>query len=615
MNVWSKSSVLFASTVVVLLVAIAGVNAIVDPYNMTRWATIKGINGHLPVLLNQSAMNKALGLRREKVETLFLGSSVVDHGFNLPGASQFDGNHWDQTTSDRKGIYDAGIRGYGVDAALIYLHHAYQEHPGIKHVVLGLEWGLFTPSIRSGSPTEPFLKPAPFWRIGYFKYLTWNAFFDSMLTVKANSGVSFRKIGEGLLRLLQITRANAAIEVSAIEQVTLHSAFPINARTVAESRAIYFSIFQAAVFRRQENLAPNSLARRDKLNIVRQIIEFTQRHNIKLTVYASPQHATYWASMKAMGLWQHHLEWLRQLALVTPYFDFSTLADFSEEVDAFFPTDPLHFSAMLGDRLLPILLGQEKSDKARIIDRETIEDALTRRSKGLDDWLRKNPYVASVFSKIRLPSGQIDLGVMLPASVGGSENGMKVVKFAGEYYGLPINQEPFDLRRVVERQYTPMVVADTAAKVVAEIKRQQLRTFELVRVRTNGKPIASDGDASPVFDGNAETYWYTRLPDPENAWIGYMFDAPVTPRRVVLVQSANPVYQHSTVMVQSSHDGKSWKNALLVPYKLLEGLPLIINIPEGAGAATHWRVVGQEPGSPAPKVVWIVHEIEFYTAK
>lgn len=610
MNVWSRASVLFGATVALLLAAVGGINAVVDPYNITRLATIKGINGFLPTLVYQSALSKALGLRRETVDTLLLGSSVVDAGFAVPGSTLFDGNRLtDQSKLSGKGVYNSGIRGAGVDAALLYLRHAHAQNPGLKHVVLGLEWGLFTSLIRPYTHRDAFLDSDPWWRLGYFKYLTWTALDDSVRTVQANQGFSYREGFRDLSRLWN-TPVGAGKE-----QVTMNSTLPINARTSAETRAIYFTIYQGTTFRQLADRDPTALANKKHLDTLREIVEYTRQNNIKLTVYVSPQHAAYWATMKKLGLWPYHLEWLRQLAQITPYFDFSALVDFSDDADALFPSDPLHFSLASGARILPFLLGQKESKDANYVTRDTVGDAVTRRSQRLDDWRQRNTYVDAVLSSIRLPPKQVGMDDILPVGLRGSENGLKVVKFAGEYFGLPANQEPYDLRRVVTRQYAPMAVADTPAAVKAEIERRHLRTFELVRMRPSGKPIGSDGDAGRAFDQNGATFWMTALPDDGRAWVGYAFDKPVSVRRIVVVQNPNPAYRHDKVMVQSSQDGGvSWHDALPPPQNLFERDRGVINIPESAGAATHWRIIAPAAQPLGPKVVWLVYELEFYTA-
>ena len=608
---------MFGATVALLLAAVGGINAIVDPYDITRATPIKGVNAYLQTLIYQSALSKALGVRRETFDTLILGSSVADGGFAVTGGTQFESNRVaGRPLSKHKNIYNAAIRGSGVDAALIYLRHAYAINPHIKHVILGMEWGLFSAWIRPLPQLDPFLRPGPFWRMGYFKYLTWTALDDSVRTVQANAGYASREGLRDLLQLWPTFAAHAAVDSNVVQQVSLTSpALPIFARTPAETRAIYFSMLQGSRFREIADAAPDSLARRDILDIVRQIVEFTGQHNIKLTVYVSPQHAAFWATIRTMGLWPYHLNWLRSLAEVTPYFDFSGIVDFADDVDQYFPGDSLHFNPLAGERLLSILLDEGASKNADYVTRDTAEDAIARRTQRLDDWLRKDAYVGDVLSGIRLPAKMVGLDDILPARLRGAENGLNLVKFAGDYFALPANQEPFDLRRVAQRQYAPMLVARTPEEIRSEIARRKLRAFELVRTQEKGQPIASDGDVARAFDNNETSFWLTSLAEPERAWAGYAFDTPVPLRRIVIVQPSNVAYRHERLAVQSSRDrGATWQDVLPAPQNLFERERGVINIPESAGAATHWRIIAPARQPSDPKVTWIVYELELYKA-
>lgn len=619
MNAWSRASILFGATVSLLLAAVAGINVVVDPYDIMRSAPIKGINGYLPSLIFQSGLSKAFGVRRETFDTLILGSSVADGGFAVTGGTIFDSNRLaGRPVPKLKNIYNSAVRGSGVDAALVYLRHAYAVNPHIKHVILGLEWGLFTARVKPHPHWDPFLRPGPLWRTGYFKYLTWTALDDSVRTVQANRGYAARDGLRGLLRLGQLAGPDAALAAEVVQQVSLKSrALPIVARSPSETRAIYFSMLQSARFRGAADAGPNNLARRDILDIVRQIVEFTRQNNIKLTVYVSPQHAAHWATARAMGLWPYHLDWLRQLAGVTSYYDFSGIVDFSNDVDKYFTEDSLHFGSSAGDRMLPILLGEGGAENADYVTRDTAEAAIARRTERLEAWLKKDAYVGAVLAGIRPPMNRTDIEDILPASLSGSANGLSIVKFAGEYYGLPANQEPFDLRRVAQRQYTPMLVAKTPEEIRSEIARRNLRAFGLVRVREKGHPIASDGDATRLSDNNTDPlkFWISSLPDGAGAWAGYAFDAPTAVRRVVIVQSPNAVYRHEWLMVQASRDGgATWQNVLPAPQNLFERARGIVNIPESAGAATHWRVIAPARQPSDPKVTWVVYELELYKA-
>src|SRR5215469_3157064 len=87
---WRGACILWTVSSALLLISVLMLNLIVDPYNLTLWITSSSINAVVPDLFLQSRWSKAAGLIRVHPNVLLLGTSVVDHGFQVPGSTEYD---------------------------------------------------------------------------------------------------------------------------------------------------------------------------------------------------------------------------------------------------------------------------------------------------------------------------------------------------------------------------------------------------------------------------------------------------------------------------------------------------------------------------------------------
>src|SRR6266568_2357217 len=452
MSAWSRSNLLFAAIALSLVLAVGLVNAVVDPYNMTLWVMREGFNGYLPALLFQSRLAKAVGIIRNRPDTIILGSSVADAGFFIPGSTDYDAFRLQHAQADPQQapsplVYNAGIRGGGTYEAVSYLKHAYLNNPGLRRVIVDLEWSLFTDLKEGGNPTfgapipdTPFLGHTFAWPFGYFKYLTWTALDDAVRTLERNRGIAEPAGLRGLLPAIASFIPHAAAEPVA-EPTNLISDLSIIARTPAEARSIYFAIwfasgYQAGIAKR----GPSALFRPDTMANLKAIVDFAREKGIELVVIIPPQHPAYWAEMLNEDLWQYHLEWVRAVGRLTPYYDFSGLIDFSADADDYFLADPLHFQSRVGEILLPLLLASDLKSKPGVdyVTPATLEAAIARRSQRLSDWLDRNPYLTTVLPKLQMhPRGFRNLNDTLPTVFAPAPAGFRIVKILDRFYGLP----------------------------------------------------------------------------------------------------------------------------------------------------------------------------------
>ena len=102
-------------------------------------------------LSSYSNITKARRIALEKPSRILLGSSIVDHGFRLPGSMAYWYNPYPELAQQMRdaagtkaaGFYNAAIRGGGMSDMWDYLQFAYRNNPKLDSVILGVEYSMF----------------------------------------------------------------------------------------------------------------------------------------------------------------------------------------------------------------------------------------------------------------------------------------------------------------------------------------------------------------------------------------------------------------------------------------------------------------------------------------
>lgn len=110
----------FLATALMLLV-VAAINLVVDPYGIFRLVDQPGFNSIKPTAASHGAMSKAYQVLRVQPKTLILGNSRVEVGL--------DPNHpaWPQSA---RPVYNAALPGTGTATSLRYLQHVLAANAG-----------------------------------------------------------------------------------------------------------------------------------------------------------------------------------------------------------------------------------------------------------------------------------------------------------------------------------------------------------------------------------------------------------------------------------------------------------------------------------------------------
>jgi hypothetical protein len=253
---------------------------------------------------------------------------------------------------------------------------------------------------------------------------------------------------------------------------------------------------------------------------------------------------------------------------------------------------------------------------------DDVDAALTRRSQRLSDWFARNPYVPQLLANLppATPAGPTKLAPLLPTPMEPAPMDFRILRIMHLFYGLPANEEPYDLLKIFRHGYDPMVEGGSADEVMQEIKRDGLKTTwsYAPAERAGGVAIASGGVSTGPersFDGRLDTFWISpeRGTDVKgHAWIGYSFAIPRAINRVRLIQTNGPAIRQDRVMIQASRDGgTTWTNELPEPAILFDEDTSIINLGE-TRPARDWRILAAGDNATRPEDAWAPLEIEFF---
>lgn len=282
-----------------LLLAIAGVNILVDPYKMFRVLTVKGFN-HNKYFLDATGLRrvKAFDLAQGDYDTVILGTSRALTGLD-PQAPAF---------GSRK-VYNAGLTAsnfYEVEKVYRYARNQLK----LRTVVIGLDFFTFT-----GKKSV-------------------NRDFDQSLF----AGVMFQNPSSYLTDLLSLDTLQLSFKTVARNMRGKAPTYWDNGfRNMNTSHLDQYKLFNTLTktFFDDDSYGAFSYSQ-ERLELFRQLVEDCKKNNIELHILINPSHAREMEVIRILGLFPQFEQWKRDLVSIldksntahtnTPAF---TLWDFS----------------------------------------------------------------------------------------------------------------------------------------------------------------------------------------------------------------------------------------------------------------------------------------------
>lgn len=472
-------------TVVAVAVATCGVtSALVNPYDIFRIFYHRSINGDKPVAINHERLRRAADIMRIRPRTVLLGSSAVRYGVEVMEVA-------DLVPADARPIYNAGILNGGMVEILQYLKHAKINNPDLKLAIVGIEWNLFT-GIKRPEPLD--VPPVEALNHRWLplntileRTLTWTALYDSWRTIDANSGDQISSLLASIKSRLPVFLSRLFAWTAAAEQqqalaaaqpataftptaTKLHDDHPLIARSRQETVAIYFSYWMTSTLYGFKLNRPDLIAIERSYELMRDIVDFCKQSGIELHFYVSPQSSVFWTFVDRSGTWVAHLEWLRRIERISPFWNFQDLIDFSRDAHGWFPDDPLHYSQAAGRAIVSEILTHRAAphSSAYYVSSDRIEERLRARTALLKAAEKTQSYVTDVAQLLPMTGG-LDWPGTLPVRLLPQYNGFQIVRFGGRYYALPAWRSAYDVLDALRGQIPGGRVADTLAELLPKL--------------------------------------------------------------------------------------------------------------------------------------------------
>jgi hypothetical protein len=365
----------WAAALLGLLAIVAGVNIVVNPYDLFDWPRIPGVNVLKPAIKNHAALTKAYQVERARPVTVVLGTSRAYLGINA------DSPEW---PASFRPVYNYGLPGTNMSRSLLRELREAWSTGNLRHVVAFLDVPAFLEVDQPvhGEEDERRLKfldngePNHAWgeqrmHDAFLSIITLAALTDSVRTVLAQGG------GDKVLDLKADGTSTDADFAAAARAEGMNAVF---------AQKDEYDLSRIPVF--QQTLA-NWHGLMPNLGVVREMIRFCREHDITLTLILGSSHADGMEIYRRAGLWP----WVEQLKIdiaslvaeahsnTVTAWDFVEFSRYTTEKlpppgDRTTPIqwfwEPVHFKMALGEVMLRRVFSGTPSDFGAPLTEDTV---------------------------------------------------------------------------------------------------------------------------------------------------------------------------------------------------------------------------------------------------
>jgi hypothetical protein len=349
---------------------IAGVNALVDPLNVSPIGlSIPGLNTLKPVRPHHDRVVKPYDVWSTRPRTIFIGASTVKQSI-------------DPSRVEASGFapaYNGGIdNGADFEEIRRFVRYYLEVDPELKF----LRIEVFLPGLTTWS--QPPVRQPPITDFQVAK--DWIAALFSASAV----GFSIETIFQN-----RITKPQAA-------PPTRNGFSPIPS---SDSHVSVWNLpdmlYRKSVFR------PELVANRQLFNTAQDIIEECRAHNVDCRFFFSPLHADALYGIYFMGLWNEICELKKSFARIAPTYDFTRYNDLIDErtgAIVYWP-EGFHFSPALGNKLASVMTDQRSADLPPnfgiLMDAGTVDADIAAWTAERDAWIQRHPLIAARYEAAR----------------------------------------------------------------------------------------------------------------------------------------------------------------------------------------------------------------------
>ncbi|MEO0540696.1 MAG: hypothetical protein AAFZ80_07505 [Cyanobacteria bacterium P01_A01_bin.105] len=354
------------------LLGVAAFNVIVNPYGLYPAPVRPGFNQAQPNKSNNMRMFKAADITRLRPNAVFLGSSRTEYGLD-PAHPVFAADN----------TYNLALGAATPYELRRYLEHALVNQPNLTRVVINVDEFMFnTLNVENPSFAEQRLARRGLWLMDIVNTTlsldTFNASRRNLRVSKANPDYESYQ-PDGQLNLRPIDRQPDKTDYR-----------------FRNSIGFYFKAFPGAY-----QLSDDYLAE------FKALIELCQSRGLDYQVYISPSHVTRWEAIRAAGHWPQYEQMKRELAQITPIWDFSgynsiTTERLQPEMDYYI--DDSHYTETVGNLVLDRMYDDSAKgvpeDFGVVLTPATVDDHLETINRDRNRWASENPDIVELVENI-----------------------------------------------------------------------------------------------------------------------------------------------------------------------------------------------------------------------
>ncbi|HYM03973.1 MAG TPA: hypothetical protein VET85_13560 [Stellaceae bacterium] len=423
-----------AATVLGIGIAVASLNAVVDPFGTLRLVELPGFNAFKPAMQNRVRLAKAYDVRRIEPRAIVLGTSR-SHVALRPSHEG-----WDRATSP----YNLAFDGATTEEMYRYLLHAYAVAP-VRQVVLGLDtWQLG----HNPSAVRPDFDPSLLYEPGATAktvavHLADLRLLLNLTTLEASLRTLWTQEDAEPDWLAHDGQRRGEIYFHHAEEFVTRGAGSYFAEV--DRREIDSKLDGAEPTHGHRSKEPVPVSTLTSFDYIRAMVAFCRAENIDLRIFITPAHAHQMEISAAMGEWPKIEQGKRELVALLaedaarhpdrqpfPLWDFSGYSSVTTEavsppgsaVEMRYYWDSSHFKEIVGDFVLDRLFGIDRRDQpvpkdfGRLLTADTIDQALADARVGHDRYQREHEAdIAAILATVAAARGAA--GMPVPTQTAG----------------------------------------------------------------------------------------------------------------------------------------------------------------------------------------------------
>lgn len=354
-------------SLLIVMLVLACLNYIIDPYNVFHTPLIKGINVLKPDAKRQERMTKiaAFKLDKRKIDAIFVGTSKVDWAF--------DRNYYKKITG--KEAENMAMVSLSFDEFLDLTYACLKIHPEIKNIYFGLDFNTFNKNHKDN---------------------------QTHLGINRNSELTTQEIGAALFSI-DTTISSFITIVKNIngQQDKMYTA--VGTKHIFYNKDIedYFrrSIVKYFNYYETYNLDEESFIKLKKLD------DYCKEKNINLVLFINPAHITDIDEIYEAGLWNTFLNWKKSLTKVKSVIDFdypNKINNVEIKPDMKNFHDAAHVTDIVANTMTDKLVGQD-IDYGQNINTQNIDTYNKTNTQNLLKWREENK---ELVKKVQSMKGQ-----------------------------------------------------------------------------------------------------------------------------------------------------------------------------------------------------------------